>query len=62
MSRTTLAVVIVIVGLIIIAVSLGAGYIGLSPSTLIGTRKLIGGLIGLIVVVAGIVLSRYKRA
>jgi hypothetical protein len=61
MSKRTIGIIILIVGLLIILGSLGAGYIGLSASTAIGTRKLLGAAVGVIVDLIGIYLVVSKQ-
>jgi hypothetical protein len=61
MSKRTIGIVILIVGLLIILGSLGAGYLGLSASTAIGTKKLLGAAVGVIVDIIGIYLIVSKQ-
>ncbi len=62
MSRKTLGVGLIIIGIIVIVLGLGAGYIGLSHSTTIGTNKLLLAGAGLVVDIVGVVLLVGKRA
>ena len=61
MSTKTIGIGLIVVGLIIIAVALLAGYIGLSHSTVIGPNKLILAAFGLIVGIVGGFLMRPKK-
>lgn len=54
MSKRTIGIVLLVVGILIILGSLGSGYIGLSASQAIGTKKILGAVVGLIVDVVGI--------
>ncbi len=54
MSRRTIGIIILVVGILIILGSLGAGYIGLSASTVIGTKKIIGAVVGLVIAIIGV--------
>jgi hypothetical protein len=60
MSKKTLGIVLIIVGILIVVVMLGAGYIGLSASHAIGLKKALGAAVGAIVAIAGIVLMAQK--
>lgn len=60
MSKRTIGIVILIVGILIILGTLGAGYIGLSGSTAIGTKKLLGAAVGVIVGIVGVYLTASK--
>ena len=62
MSTKTSGIALIVIGLLVIAVALLAGYIGLSRSPVIGTNKLIGAAIGLIIGIVGVVLSVRKKA
>ncbi len=62
MSRKTLALGLIIIGVLVIVVGLGAGYIGLSHTTTIGTNKLILSGAGLVVSIIGVVLMVQKKA
>lgn len=62
MSKNTLGIVLIVLAVIIIVGSLGAGYIGLSATTAIGTKKILGAAVGLIVGIVGIVLMARKTA
>ncbi len=61
MSTRTLGIIILIAGIIIILGSLGAGYIGLSASTAIGTRKILGAVVGLIIGLIGLYMTRSRK-
>lgn len=54
MSKRTIGIILLVVGILIILGSLGSGYIGLSASQAIGTKKILGAVVGLIVDVVGI--------
>ena len=56
MSKRTIGIILVIIGILIILATLGAGYIGLSASTAIGTKKILGAIVGVIVDIVGIYL------
>ncbi len=60
MSKRTIGIILLIVGILIILGSLGAGYIGLSASTVIGTKKILGAVVGVIVDIVGIYLIASK--
>ena len=60
MSKRTIGIILLVVGILIILGSLGAGYIGLSASTIIGTKKILGAVVGLIVDIVGIYLMVSK--
>ncbi|MGE5223740.1 MAG: hypothetical protein ACM3PY_14980 [Omnitrophica WOR_2 bacterium] len=62
MSKNTMGIILIVLAVVIIVVSLGAGYIGLSASQAIGTRKIIGAVFGLVVGIAGVGLMAWKRA
>jgi|GEM_PF-3561640 hypothetical protein len=62
MSTKLIGVGLIVVGVLIIAVALLAGYIGLSHSTAIGTSKMLLAAVGLIVAVVGGVLAARKKA
>lgn len=62
MSRKTLAIGLIVIGIIVIIVALGAGYIGLSHSTTLGTNKLILAGAGLVCDIVGVVLMVQKKA
>ncbi len=61
MSRRNIGIIVIVVGLAIIAVALLAGYIGLSASTAIGTRKLLAAGAGVIVSLVGLFLAASKQ-
>ena len=62
MSRTTVAIGLIVVGVILIVVALGAHAIGLSPNAALGIkRNLLAGL-GLLIGVAGGVVWVWKKA
>ena len=48
------------VGILIIVVSLGAGYLGLSGSHTLGLKKILGAVVGVVVDVVGIYLISSK--
>lgn len=60
MSKRTIGIALLIVGILIILGSLGAGYIGLSGSAAIGTKKLLGAAVGVIVGIVGVYLTASK--
>ncbi len=62
MSKNTLGIVLIVLAVVIIVVSLGAGYLGISATTAIGTKKLIGAVVGLVVGIVGIVMMASKKA
>ncbi len=62
MPVKTLSIGLIVIGLLVIAVALSAGYIGLSEDPTIGTHKLMLAAVGLIVGIAGIVLRTRKPA
>ena len=62
MSKTTIAIGLIVVGVILIVVGLGAHALGLSPSAALGLkRELLAGF-GLLVALAGVVVLVWKRA
>jgi len=62
MSTKTIGIGLIVIGVLIILVGLGAGYIGLSHNTSIGTNKLIVAGVGLVVGIVGVVLAARKQA
>ncbi len=60
MSKRTIGIILLVVGILIIIGSLGAGYLGLSASAAIGTRKILGAVVGVIVDIVGIYLMVSK--
>lgn len=60
MSKRTIGIILLVIGILIILGSLGAGYIGLSASTIIGTKKILGAVVGVIVDIVGIYLMVSK--
>lgn len=62
MSLKTIGFVLIVVGVLVIAVALLAGYIGLSHSTAIGTSKMLMAAVGLIIAIVGGVLAARKPA
>ena len=62
MSTKMMGIGLIVVGLIIIAVALLAGYIGLAHTTTLSTNKLILAAVGLVVGIVGGVLAGRKRS
>ncbi len=62
MPNKTIALALIVIGILIILVGLFAGYIGLSHSTAIGTNKLLMAGVGVIVAIVGFFLYSRKNA
>jgi hypothetical protein len=63
MSTKMMGIGLIVVGIIIIAVALSAGYIGLAHTTTLSTNKLIMAAAGLVVgIVGGILVGRKPSA
>jgi hypothetical protein len=60
MSKKNIGIILLVVGILIIVVSLGAGYLGLSASQTLGTKKIIGAVVGVVIDVVGIYLMVSK--
>ena len=60
MSKKSIGIILLIVGILIIVVSLGAGYLGLSASHILGFKKILGAVVGVVVDIVGIYLISSK--
>jgi hypothetical protein len=60
MSKKNIGIILLVVGILIIVGSLGAGYLGLSASQTLGTKKILGAVVGVVVDVVGIYLMVSK--
>ena len=60
MSKKSIGIALLVVGILIIVVSLGAGYLGLSASHTLGLKKILGAGVGVVVDVVGIYLISSK--
>lgn len=61
MSKKTIGIVLLVIGVLIVVGGLGAGYIGLSASTAIGLKKLLMAGAGVVVGIVGVVLMMQKK-
>ena len=62
MSTKPIGIALIVIGVLMLAVSLLADYIGLgSGPAIIGWRQLIGAGIGLVVAVVGVILAFRKK-
>ena len=62
MSKKNIAIGLIILGIIIIAVALGANLLGLSPSQAIGWKKEMMAGAGLVISLVGVGLMVLKKA
>ncbi|HEX7974424.1 MAG TPA: hypothetical protein VF498_08455 [Anaerolineales bacterium] len=60
MSNKTLAIGLIVLGVLILAVVFLAGPLGLASNTF-GTRKILGAVVGAVVLLAGLGLSFLRR-
>jgi hypothetical protein len=61
MSARNLGIIIVVIGILVIALSLGADMIGLGAQPgILGWKQILGAAAGLIIAFAGIVVYRRK--
>ena len=56
MNKKTLAIIMLVVGIILLLLSLVADIIGIGSSPIFGTNQIIGTIIGVILAVVGFVL------
>ena len=59
-SKKTIAIVLLVLGIAILAVSLLADVIGLGGSPRFGYRQIVGVIVGAVAAIAGLVLARKK--
>ena len=57
-NNKTIGTVLLVVGVIVLIVSLGADVIGLGGGVRFGSRQILGSVVGLILIAAGFVYSR----
>ena len=62
MSKKTLAIGLIVLGVIVIAVALGANLLGLSPSQAIGWKKELMAGVGLLIALGGAGLMIFKKS
>ena len=59
-SKKTIGIVVLVVGILILILSLIADVIGIGGSPVFGYRQIIGVVVGAIVTVVGLLLTREK--
>jgi 4-amino-4-deoxy-L-arabinose transferase-like glycosyltransferase len=62
MSKKTMAIGLIVLGLIIIFVGLGANLLGLSPNQTIGWKKELLAGVGLLISLGGVGLLYFKKS
>ena len=60
MSNKTLGIVLIVVGILIVVAMLFAHSLGLSASSAIGTKKILGAVVGAVIAIVGVVMMARK--
>ena len=59
-NKKTIGIVLLVIGIIVLLLSLGADLIGVGRTPVFGINQIIGTIVGIIVIVVGLVLTRRK--